>query len=88
MIEVKDKSDDQADPCTGCGGAKGKPIAVSTSCGFWVPRVATMDVWSGVSLTLCQECLRDLSNALGFFAAKLPKPASLAKRRPGARLRR
>lgn len=47
--------------CTGCHGQKKAPIAA-------IVVVAHGD--DGVELTLCEECGRDLANAVGFMCIK------------------
>jgi hypothetical protein len=44
--------------CTGCSGAKKAPIATV---------LAIYDRGLGVTIALCQECGRDVANAVGFM---------------------
>lgn len=48
--------------CTGCGGGNGAPLAS-------VVHVFRGDD-VGVSMVLCEECGRDLANAVGFMCLK------------------
>ncbi len=49
--------------CTGCGGAKGAPLAS-------VVHVFHDSEDAGVSMVLCEECGRDMANAIGFMCIK------------------
>jgi hypothetical protein len=49
--------------CTGCGGAKGAPLAS-------VVHVFRDHEDAGVLMVLCEECGRDLANAVGFMCIK------------------
>ena len=53
----------QTEQCSGCGGAKQAPIATVLSI-----RHNPGDL--GVTLTLCEECGRDVANAVGFMCIR------------------
>jgi hypothetical protein len=55
---------DCTEPCTGCAGTKGAPLAAVV----WVDSRAVMS--KPVKLVLCEECGRDLANAVGFFCVR------------------
>ena len=62
MIEARTPIGDQlASDCTGCSGAKNAPIAAI---------VAIYDREIGVTIILCEECGRDLANAVGFMSVR------------------
>ena len=52
--------------CTGCGGAKGAPLAVVVYVGS--DRTDTDAL--ATKLVLCQECGRDAANAIGFMCIR------------------
>jgi hypothetical protein len=49
--------------CAGCGGDKGAPLACVVS--IYRGRSAV-----GISMALCEECGRDVANAVGFMCAR------------------
>lgn len=60
MLEATAAShDDDARECTGCKGAKGAPLAARVHIGN-----------DGVNIVLCEECGRDLANAIGFMCVR------------------
>lgn len=56
-----------ASSCTGCGGAKGAPLAAVVHIAHHTPEQLMM---KGVTITLCQECGRDAANAIGFMCIR------------------
>lgn len=59
MIEARAPIEDkERQPCSGCGGTKAAPIAAILSIHHGS---------SGVTVVLCEECGRDLANAVGFM---------------------
>lgn len=59
-IDYIDGSQDRL-PCAGCGGTKGAPIATVLSI-YHHPL--------GVTIALCEECGRDVANAVGLMCVK------------------
>lgn len=51
--------------CTGCGGSKGAPLASVVHVGH-----VRVDADVSVSMALCEECGRDLANAVAFMCIK------------------
>lgn len=49
--------------CAGCGGNKGAPIAGVVS-------ISRCEGDVGLSIALCEECGRDLANAVGFMCIR------------------
>jgi len=68
MIDAHVPSDKQPQSCTGCGGAKGAPLAAILSIYHRGRGVEDPDL--GVTLALCEECGRNLANAVGFMCIR------------------
>lgn len=49
---------DEQEPCAGCRGSKGAPIA------------GIISVGDDITFPICQECGRDLANAVGFMCVR------------------
>ena len=50
--------DDDPTECTGCDGTKGAPLATR------------VDIGGYATIVLCEECGRDLANAVGFMCVR------------------
>jgi len=60
-IQARSPDEDSAASCAGCRGTKQAPIAAV---------VAIYHEDLGITIALCQECGRDLANAVGFMCVR------------------
>lgn len=58
MITATANREDDPTACTGCKGEKKAPLA------------ARVDIGEHVTIALCEECGRDLANAVGFMCIR------------------
>lgn len=71
--------------CTGCGGSKGAPIATVVYVGS--ERFAPSDPASRGKLVLCEECGRDIANAIGFMCIREGGWSKLEPRKRGHKIK-
>ena len=79
MIEAHVPGGKQPQSCTGCGGTKGAPLAAILSIYHRSQGVEDPDL--GVTFALCEECGRDLANAVGFMCIREDGWSKLEPRR-------
>jgi len=56
--------------CAGCGGKKQQPIATNVQLGDPVWLYESLSFAEVITFALCEECGRDLANAVGFMCIR------------------